>query len=250
MHTFRWNRIFIVPSLLIATLGAGDSIAFHRGAYTPPPALVLWAWERPEDLRFLPGGTGVAYLVSTIELRGGAVTEHPRMNPLVVPPGVRMMAVVRLESDGRVIPLENVPQLAGRITSRAALPQVEGLQIDFDARRSQREWFAELLRELHRQLPPRQSLSITALASWCQGDDWLHGLPIDYAVPMLFRLGAERDLFRSSAASGSVFPEPLCRSAVGLSTDEPLSAPPTASIFWFSATPWSAAQYRQLGHSK
>lgn len=172
------------------------------------------------------------------------------MNPLVVPPGVRIIAVVRLESDSRAIPPEEIPQLADRITARAALPQVEGLQIDFDARRSQREWFAELLRELRRQLPPRQSLSMTALASWCQGDDWLQGLPIDYAVPMLFRLGPERDLFRSAAARGSVFREPLCRGAVGLSTDEPLSAPPVASVFWFSSTPWSAARYRQLGHSK
>jgi hypothetical protein len=210
----------------------------------------MWAWERPEDLRFLPGGTGVAILASTFQSRGGMVTERPRMNQLLVSTGVRLLAVVRIETDGRGIPSASIPQLAGMIAARAALPHVEGLQIDFDARRSQRESFGALLRELRGQLPPTQSLSITALASWCQGDDWLRGLPIDYAVPMLFRLGPERESFRYAAISGHTFPEPLCRAAIGLSTDEPLSIPQANSVFWFSPTPWSAAQFRKLGQPK
>jgi hypothetical protein len=106
-----------------------------------------------------------------------------------------------------------------------------------------------LLEELRRRLPPAQSLSITALASWCEGDDWLHGLPLDFAVPMLFRLGPERDSFRA-AVGEHAFHEPLCRGAAGLSTDEPLAVPHTDSIFWFSPTPWSAAQYRRLGEMR
>ena len=32
-------------------------------------------------------------------------------------------------------------------------------------------------------------LTITALASWCDGDDWIDGLPVADASPMLFRMG-------------------------------------------------------------
>jgi hypothetical protein len=249
MNSFRWNRILLVSSLLLVTAGKGDSILNHRASFTRPPALVIWAWERPEDLRFLPGGTGVAFLASTFQSRGETVTERPRMNQLLVSPGVRLLAVVRIETD-RSGPSASIPQLASMIAARAALPHVEGLQIDFDARRSQREFFGALLRELRGQLPPTQSLSITALASWCQGDDWLRGLPIDYAVPMLFRLGPERELFRYAANGGHIFPEPLCRVAIGLSTDEPLSIPQAGSVFWFSPTTWSTAQFQRLGQPK
>src|ERR1035437_2553840 len=159
MNSLHWNRTLLVSSLLLATVGAGASILVHRASFTRPPALVMWAWERPEDLCFLPGGTGVAFLASTFQSRGGVVTERPRMNQLLVSPGVRLLAVVRIETDGRGIPSASIPQLASMIAARAALPHVEGLQIDFDARRSQREFFGALLRELRGQLLPTQSLS-------------------------------------------------------------------------------------------
>jgi uncharacterized heparinase superfamily protein len=64
-----------------------------------PPKLVLWAWERPEDLRFIdPNEIAVAYLAGTIGLRGGAVEAVPRLQPLRVPPKTRVSAVVRIES--------------------------------------------------------------------------------------------------------------------------------------------------------
>ena len=45
------------------------------------PQLVLWAWERPEDLRFInPQTTAVGFLVDTIDLRGDTVTASPRGN--------------------------------------------------------------------------------------------------------------------------------------------------------------------------
>jgi len=53
------------------------------------------------------------------------------------------------------------------------------VQIDFDARRSQRRFYVRLLRDLRRRMPPSLPLSITALASWCAYDDWLSGLPIE-----------------------------------------------------------------------
>ena len=64
---------------------------------------------------------------------------------------------------------------------------VAALQVDFDARQSQREWYAGVLRRVRAQMPPQMPLSITALASWCSYDGyWLRTLPVDEAVPMLF----------------------------------------------------------------
>ncbi len=66
-----------------------------------PPTLVLWAWDRAEDLRFLkPGQAEVAGLMATFQLRDGQLEVWHRRLPLMVPPEIPMKAVVRLESDG------------------------------------------------------------------------------------------------------------------------------------------------------
>ncbi len=46
---------------------------------------------------------------------------------------------------------------------------------------------------------------MTALASWCAGDDWLRDLPVDEAVPMLFRMGVEKNLFQRRLETGQRF---------------------------------------------
>ena len=59
---------------------------------------MLWAWERPEDLRFIDTDrVGVAFLAATAILRGDTVVPRPRMQPLQVPPGTTLKAVVRVE---------------------------------------------------------------------------------------------------------------------------------------------------------
>ena len=64
------------------------------------PNIVLWAWERPEDLEFLPPRkVGVAFLARTLYLRGDELLQYPRLQPLRLPPGAAPIAVVRIESD-------------------------------------------------------------------------------------------------------------------------------------------------------
>ncbi|HUP05235.1 MAG TPA: hypothetical protein VMU19_14660, partial [Bryobacteraceae bacterium] len=58
------------------------------------PRLVLWAWERPEHLRFVdPRAAGVAFLARSISWQGGRVASSPRYQPLEVQPGTAMIAV-------------------------------------------------------------------------------------------------------------------------------------------------------------
>jgi len=56
-------------------------------------------------------------------------------------------------------------------------------------------------------------LSITALASWCAGDPWITGLPIDEAVPMLFRLGPDTRNIDAFLSHRNIT-EPLCAGSV------------------------------------
>jgi hypothetical protein len=57
----------------------------RRPALDALPRLVLWAWERPEDLRQIDDDIGVAFLAQTITVSGERLTLHPRLQPLRVP---------------------------------------------------------------------------------------------------------------------------------------------------------------------
>lgn len=227
--------VFICLPILVVALGA------HRTApvETLPP-VILWAWERPEDLKFIdPHTTGVAYLAKTINLRGDRVTVRPRLQPLQLAPGTKVVAVVRIESDGNAtvsfstIQLKELAeQVAGSANGAAVV------QIDFDATVSERNFYCELLKEVRRQLPADTGLSITALASWCAGDDWLHDLPVDEAVPMLFRLGVDERQFQRRLETGQPFESRMCQNAAGVSTDEPVTPPPVARLYIFNPRPW------------
>ncbi len=188
---------------------------------------MLWAWERPEDLRFVkPGVAGIAFLARTVWLDGESVSGRPRLQPLRFTPGTPLLAVVRLESAGHGLP----PRAAviREIQQTANIPNVRALQIDFDARESERAWYAALLREVRGALPAALPLTITALESWCEQDGWIRDLPVADATPMLFRMGpGERVPDRD-------FDIPLCRSSVGVATEElPARVPRGRRLYFF-----------------
>lgn len=56
------------------------------------------------------------------------------------------MAVVRFKSAGRGLPA--IQDAVREVMPAVKIPGVRALQIDFDARQSERQWYAELLREL------------------------------------------------------------------------------------------------------
>jgi hypothetical protein len=196
----------------------------------------LWAWESPQRLDFLnPKEAGVAFLARTLLLRDGAIEVRPRMQPLHIPQGTALMAVVRIESAGRLPP---VGEAAEAMYGVVLQPGVLALQIDYDAKVSERAFYRELIGETRRRVPANIPIEITALASWCTSDRWMTGLPVAEAVPMLFRMGA--DPWRP----GDGLREPLCRASVGVSTDEPFPKFPRGRrVFIFRSGPWSKAAY-------
>jgi Protein of unknown function (DUF3142) len=214
------------------------------------PRVTLWAWERPERLTFVHSpGVGVAYLAATVNLEDRPVL-RPRLQPLLVKPDTPLTAVIRLELTPKT-PTTLTAAYAAEVTQEilrsATLPRVTAIQIDFDALKSQRGFYRNVLTDLRQQLPSGTQLSITALGSWCLGDDWISGLPIDDAVPMLFRMGVDHDNIVDALKAGKDFGEPLCRSSVGVSTDEPW--PQTLldrNVYVFTPHPWSPTTFNAV----
>ena len=190
------------------------------------PQTILWAWERPEDLEFLDARQfAVAFLAQTLVLKGADVVFQPRHQPLKVRPEIKLMAVTRIESrkiTGAPSALNAAQRerLVKLILKTLELENVSAIQIDFDAVTSEREFYRLLLHDLRQKLPDHIPLSITALASFCVGDRWLQDLPIDEAVPMIFRMGADDKTIKSFLARGNDFREPLCRRSYGVAVDE------------------------------
>lgn len=193
------------------------------------PPIVLWAWERPEDLEFLdPHRFSVAFLAQTLTLKNDDVVFSPRHQPLKVAPETKLIAVTRVESEkttGQRAALSPAQRekVVSLVLRTLELNNVSAIQIDYDAASSEREFYRALLRDLRSQLPDRVPLSMTALASFCVGDRWLDDLPVDEAVPMIFRMGADDQAIKNFLSNGNDFREPLCRKSYGISLDEPLA---------------------------
>jgi hypothetical protein len=258
--------IFIVAgaSVLVASLAFGFvkarsvmNLRKEAGAtrMDKMPRLMLWAWERPTDLRFIdPKETGVAFLARTIRLHSGEVEVRPRLQPLNLPQATTAMAVARIETDARRKPELSATQrqeLAGAIADMAKLPNVAHIQIDFDATKSERAFYRDVIFDVRRRLPQTVSLSITALASWCTYDDWFSDLPIDEAVPMLFRMAADGKQIARQLDAGDDFISPACRHSYGISTDEPRSGLSLARrLYVFNPDPWTKDSVRTIVESK
>ncbi|MBF6567678.1 MAG: DUF3142 domain-containing protein [Candidatus Binataceae bacterium] len=212
------------------------------------PRVILWAWERRENLNFIdPNTTGVAYLACTLDLDGDTVLMRPRFQPLTVPPRTTLIAVVRIENDRRRPPALSAAQRvdAARIIVGLAATSPAAIQVDFDATRSERAFYRDLIADVRSRLPASVPLSMTALASWCFDDDWLSSLPVDEAVPMLYRMGPGAGEITAYLRQGGGFVPALSRNSVGLSLDEQVAGLAMGKrVYLFSPKPWTAASVR------
>lgn len=238
----------LLPAILIAAAGLTGWALHRRPALAPVPRAVLWAWQRPESLSYVdPHHFALAVLAETVTLSTPPRFE-PRMQPVAGPPGATWIAVVRLQAPlAPDLSPASRAQIVDRIVALAAQPQTRALQIDFDATLSQRDFYRTLVTELRARLPKAMPLSITALVSWCSGDDWIHDLPVDEAVPMYFRLGVNEANVRRSLMDVRALHEPLCRNSVGLSLDEPWPRfDRDVRAYIFAPAPWTQTDYHRV----
>jgi len=214
-----------------------------NGSAATPPELYLWIWQRSENLAFVdPAEAKIALWVATFTFgaEGGGV--EIRRNPTILPGEAEVIAVFRIEIEpgheefvAEILAME-IPSLAGSLGA-------DEVQIDFDARVSQRDFYRRLIEALREQMPGGR-LSITALASWCFGDPWIENLPIDAAVPMYYRMGPDGVGIREHLASGRQIPATICRDNAGYSLDEPAPLVAAKRVFVFSPEGWDEEALR------
>ncbi len=222
----------------MATTAGHSSATSSRAKFQ----LTLWAWERPEDLRFLAGThVRVAFLDRAVLLTSGQIDTHLRRQPLRVAPETPLVAVVRVETRGMAPGTGRAPEVARQIADAALVPRVEAVQIDFDARKSDRPFYAAVLREVRQMVSPPMRISVTALGSWCADDPWIDTRNVDEVVPMLFQMGGDARRIVTRLREDAHWPVSACDGAMGLATDETWSGlPPARSIYVFNPRPWRA----------
>ena len=145
--------LVMLAALAIATFFSAKTKTLSRNRIDENgfPRIVLWAWERPEDLStFDPQRFAVAFLAQTLILKGDDVVLTPRHQPLKVRPEAKLIAVTRIESQKTtgerpaLIDLQR-QKLVMLIMRTLELKNVSALQIDFDAASSERLFYRSLL---------------------------------------------------------------------------------------------------------
>ena len=139
------------------------SIPESRSSLDSLPDTILWAWERPEQLDFIQTEKiGVAYLAKTIRLQDEDLLVRPRLQPLTLRPATRVVAVVRIETERfQTGPLSEsqIQRTATEVAEVATRPGVSAVQIDFDAKESERTSYRKLLFRVRELLPRSFPLS-------------------------------------------------------------------------------------------
>ena len=219
------------------------------------PRKIIWAWERPEDLRFLDAQEfGVAFLAQTLILQNDEVVFRPRRQPLELPENIYVIAVTRIETrkDKSMRPTlsdEQRKKIVNLIKKTLDLPNVKAIQTDFDVVVSERNFYRALINDLKKELPEKTPLTITSLASWCVGDHWFNDFPVDEAVPMAFEMGADSQRIRDFLSKGNDWNEPLCRGSYGVSVDDPLlnvDFKPNRRFYFFKSKAWEKSDLERL----
>ena len=250
---FNYKHGVLFLSCLLICLGACHKQNQIRQNSEMPP-VILWAWERPEDLRFIDTKTfGVAYLAQTLFLQNEEIIFKPRRQPMELAPETYLIAVTRIETSKIAgkrpsFSPSQVEKLVDLVKNTLARPNVRAVQIDYDAVGSERKFYRELMMKLKNRLPDKTPLTMTALASWCTGDAWFNDFPVDEAVPMAFEMGADSDRIRSFLAAGNDWREPLCRGSYGISTDEPLNVnfKPNRRFYYFKSSAWEKSDLEKI----
>lgn len=253
--TFIKNPILsFIILILLFTLSCRKQNEVNPKLSSEMPAKILWAWERPEDLRFLDAKNfGVAFLAQTLILQTDEVIFRPRRQPLEIAPDIYLIAVTRIETDKAPksrpkLSAEQREKVVSLIEKTLQLPGVRAVQIDFDVVASEREFYRGVVQVLKSKLPEQIPLTITSLASWCVGDSWFNDFPIDEAVPMAFQMGADDTRIRSFLSNGNDWNEPLCRGSYGISIDEPLKInfKSNRRFYYFNPKPWKKTDLDNL----
>ncbi len=209
----------------------------------PPPPAVAWLWNDTVPPAW--SRARVAVVDRHILLSGDTIRERPGAQPRRLPPGTEVTPVVHVELD-LLRPTASLraasPLIVTAMKSAAQASTSGWVQLDLEARPSQRTDYRALVQELRNVLPPKVQLSVTALAWWCRSPPWLDGLAANEVVPMFFKMGRDGQAVRALVAQQPSALHPLCRAgSAGFSPQEPFDRAVIAryaQTYWFDYHGW------------
>lgn len=209
----------------------------------PPTDAIAWLWRDAPVPAF--SRQAVAVVDRHIWLAGDKVLVRPGARPRALARATRVIPVVHVEIDPLNPPAGLRPAEATIVDAlqAAARATTSGwVQLDLEARPSQRADYRALVTHVRAVLPQDIKLSVTALAWWCRSGAWLDGLPADEVVPMFFRMGRDNAPLRAIVAHRPETLHPLCRAgSAGFSLQEPFARDVAARYrrtYWFDERGW------------
>jgi hypothetical protein len=209
----------------------------------PPAGAIAWLWRDAPVPAF--SRATVAVVDRHIWLAGDKVLVRPGVRPRAPARDTRVIPVVHVEIDP-LHPPASLKAAEGSVLAAmqsAARASTSGwVQLDLEARPSQRADYRDLVHRIRAALPGDMRLSVTALGWWCRAPAWLDGLAADEVVPMFFRMGRDNQALRGIVAARPALLHPLCRAgSAGFSRQEafpPVVAARYRRTFWFDERGW------------
>lgn len=187
----------------------------------------------------------VAVVDRHIWLVGDKVLIRSGARPRALAQGTQVIPVVHVEIDPLHPPASlrpAGPAILDAMRSAGRASTSGWVQLDLEARPSQRADYRALVHAVRTALPIEIRLSVTALAWWCRSPPWLDGLAADEVVPMFFRMGRDNAALRGIVARQPDSLHPLCRAgSAGFSRQEPFPGSVAARYrrtYWFDETAW------------
>jgi hypothetical protein len=209
----------------------------------PPAGAIAWLWRAAPVPAF--SRETVAVVDRHIWLAGDKVLVRPGARPRALARGTRVIPVVHVEIDALHPPagLQAARATVLAAMHSAARASTSGwVQLDLEARPSQRADYRDLVHRIRAALPGDMRLSVTALGWWCRAPAWLDGLEADEVVPMFFRMGRDNVALRDIVTTRPALLHPLCRAgSAGISRQEafpPAVAARYRRTFWFDEKGW------------
>ncbi|HEY4370395.1 MAG TPA: hypothetical protein VGN52_00515 [Burkholderiales bacterium] len=230
-----WLRVLLClccayPSLAPAATPAAES------------RRIAWLWDGAGVPAWSAGE--VALVVRHVFLRGDKVLLRPRSSTPALAPQARVIPVVHVQLSGGDPPRDLAHAQETIVTAMleaARMGNAGWVQLDLEARPSQRADYLALVREIRARLPAATRLSVTALAWWCRDRRWLAPLAADEVVPMYFRMGRDSARLRAIVAGQPRLLAARCNAAAGFSMQEPFAPEVTARYprtYWFDDLRW------------
>ncbi len=241
-YTNKKKSVFIGFLLLIFVL---SFFSFHKNK------IIIWSWERNEDLTFLNRNVFVSYYAGSVILKNGRMSISERTQPLKLNSDTKVIPVVRIDNfdNAEDLTAQRIQSIGDFIIEMCNREQVVGCQIDFDAKTSEKPAYTSLISLVRDKLPKNIPLSITALVSWCDKYSWINDTKIDFAIPMFYRLGPDKNSIRNGYTGQTFMKSSKCANSIGISTDEPLPMRKyigNRDIYVFNPNSWNEEGFERI----